>query len=78
MNSSAETQRSGYPDSRMTPCYGEYFAHEVTNRCPSDTLQGIASGFFTLDLAPLLGSRDLRPLPRTIARDDPQPTRSSG
>jgi hypothetical protein len=78
MISSAETQWSGYPESRITPNHVQYFAHEVTNRCPSDTLQGIAWGFFTLDLGPLLGSRDLRPLPRTIARDDPQPTRSSG
>jgi ERCC4-related helicase len=43
MSSSPETQRSDNPDSRITPYHAKYFAHELTKRCPSDTLEKIAA-----------------------------------
>jgi hypothetical protein len=56
MISSAETQWSGYPDSTITPNHVQYFAHEVTNRCPSDTLQGIAVSLADAPVLPRAGA----------------------
>lgn len=43
MSTSAETQRYDLPDPRITPYHAKYFAHELTKRCPSDTLEKIAA-----------------------------------
>src|SRR5438128_7644008 len=54
MSISAETQRSEYPDPGITPYHAKYFAHELTKRCPSDSLEKIAASLIDaqVDLNP--------------------------
>src|SRR6185437_548061 len=43
MSTSAEAQRYEYSDPRTTPYHAKYFAHELTKRCASDTVEKIAA-----------------------------------